>query len=101
MRNPKTIYVHLRHPCDDVDVWYVESMDEAKIAVQQGYISLNDLRRLSDNYEFCGHHNTVRDERTKHIIYETCLGCGLMFGRKDPSSIEVGHIDPKDLINLP
>jgi len=42
--DPGTIYVHLNHPCYDVDVWYTNTEAERQAAKGQGYKSLAELR---------------------------------------------------------
>ena len=44
MDGPEFIWVHLNHPCQEIDVWYTTQPEEAKIAKRQGYIPLIELR---------------------------------------------------------
>ena len=46
MDDPQFIWVHLNHPCREIDVWYVTQPEEAKIAKRQGYIPLTTLRLI-------------------------------------------------------
>ena len=46
MDGPEFIWVHLNHPCREIDVWYVTQPEEAKIAKRQGYIPLTTLRLI-------------------------------------------------------
>ena len=40
------IYVHLNHPCREIDVWRTTQPEEKRIALRQGYVSLVSLRQL-------------------------------------------------------
>ena len=52
MDGPQFIWVHLNHPCQEIDVWYTTQPEEAKIAKRQGYVPLLELRdRYLDNEE--------------------------------------------------
>jgi len=46
MDGPEFIWVHLNHPCREIDVWYVTQPEEAKFAKRQGYIPLTTLRLI-------------------------------------------------------
>jgi len=45
------IYVHLNHPCREIDVWRTTQPEEKRIALRQGYVSLVSLRQLEDENE--------------------------------------------------
>ena len=46
MKGAKFIWVHLYHPCKEIDVWYVTQPEEARAARRQGYIPLTELRAM-------------------------------------------------------
>jgi hypothetical protein len=38
------IMVNLYHPCDEIDVWYVDTLEDMQAAIRQGYIPLDLIR---------------------------------------------------------
>lgn len=45
------ILININHPCYEVDVVELTDKDEIKIVKGQGYIELDDLRRIVDKEE--------------------------------------------------
>jgi len=39
-----TIMVNLYHPCDEIDVWYVDTLEDMQAAIRQGYVPLDLIR---------------------------------------------------------
>lgn len=45
------IYVHLNHPCSEIDVWVLGEQDSEDIARRQGYVPLEELRQMAAENE--------------------------------------------------
>jgi hypothetical protein len=38
------IMVHLFHPCDEIDIWYIDTLEDMQAAIRQGYVPLDLIR---------------------------------------------------------
>ncbi len=44
------LFIHINHPCEEVDLWRVDHPELEKLARGQGYIYIEELRKIVSSH---------------------------------------------------
>ena len=73
------LFIHINHPCEEVDLWRVQQPELEKVARGQGYIYIEELRNIVSSHadllealeELVTIVETAREEGYDNIDYST------------------------------